>query len=92
MEFIAVAVGLAVTALLWRRDKALAAYGAAVMLAAATSGASLGMLRYVLGVPALFLVPASLSRFALFDRLWTLASILGLALLAITFSFGFWTG
>ncbi len=92
MEFIAVAVGLVTTGLLWRRDKALATYGAAVIVAAATSGASLGMLRYVLSVPALFLVPASLGRVALFDRLWTLACVLGLALLAITFSFGFWTG
>jgi hypothetical protein len=92
MEFIAVAVGVATTALLWRRDKALAAYGAAVIFVAATSGASLGMLRYVLSAPALFLVPASFGRFAVFDRLWTLVCVLGLALLTITFSFGFWTG
>ena len=48
--------------------------------------------RYVLAMPSLFLVPAALGRWPVFDRLWTLASCLGLAALALAFSFGFWAG
>jgi hypothetical protein len=91
-EFAAVGVALAASVALWRRDKALAAYGLAILAVAATSGAGLGMQRYALSIPALFLTPARLGRDPVFGQLWTLANVLGLALLAITFSFGFWTG
>ena len=91
-EFVSLAVGLAFGATLWRRDRALATYGLAILAVVATSGAGLGMQRYVLGAPALFLVPARLGRSPAFAHLWSLANVLGFALLAITFSFGFWTG
>jgi hypothetical protein len=50
------------------------------------------MHRYALAMPALALAPARLGRFVVFDRLWTLACVLGLAALATLFSFGFWAG
>ena len=43
-------------------------------------------------VPALFLVPARLGRGPAFDRLWTLAGAVGLALFTLAFSAGFWAG
>ena len=43
-------------------------------------------------MPSVFLVPAWLGRHAVFDRLWTLACVLGLAALALAFSFGFCSG
>lgn len=92
IEFASLAVGLGASAMLWRRDKALAVYSLAIIAVAATSGAALGMQRYVLSAPALFLVAARLGRGQVFNQLWTLANGLGLAMLAITFSFGFWTG
>lgn len=92
MEFGAVVAALVGSALLWPRDKPLTLYGLALLAVAATSGAAVGMQRYVLGMPALFLAPARLGREPAIDRLWTLWCCLGLALLALAFSFGFWAG
>jgi predicted lysophospholipase L1 biosynthesis ABC-type transport system permease subunit len=91
-ELAGVVAALAVSALLWRRDPALTLYGLAIFAVVATSGAALGMHRYALAMPALALAPAHLGRFMVFDRLWTLACVLGLAALATLFSFGFWAG
>jgi hypothetical protein len=92
LEIAALIAALAASALLWRRDKALTLYGLAVLALALTSGAAIGLQRYVLSLPALFLAPAALGRHFAFDRLWTLGSCLGLAALATAFSFGFWAG
>jgi hypothetical protein len=70
----------------------LALYGLAVLALALTSGAVLGFPRYVLAVPALFLIPARWGRSAVFDRVWSLANILLLAVFALAFSQGFWAG
>ena len=78
--------------MLLRRDPPLALYGLAVLAIALTSGAAQGMHRYVLSLPALFIVPARLGRQPVFDRLWTLAGTLGLAVLALAFAYDFWAG
>ena len=62
------------------------------MALAMTSGAALGMQRFVLAVPALFLVAARFGRAIAFDRLWSLAGAIGLAVFTIAFSAGFWAG
>lgn len=91
-EFIGVGAGLVTSAMLWRRDKALTLYGLAIFVIALTSGAALGMHRYVLSMPSMFLVPAAWGRSVTFDRIWTFANMLGLAALTLAFSFGFWAG
>jgi hypothetical protein len=84
---------LVTSALLWRRDKALTLYGLATFVVVATSGAALGMHRYALAMPAMFMAPAYVgARHPVFDRLWTLACVLWLAALTLGFSFGFWAG
>ena len=92
VELFGIVASLATSALLWRRDKALTLYGLATFAVVATSGAALGMHRYALAMPALFLAPAQLGRGAVFDRVWTLLCCLGLAVLTLLFSFGFWAG
>ncbi|HEY1427154.1 MAG TPA: mannosyltransferase family protein, partial [Caulobacteraceae bacterium] len=93
VEVVGIVASLVTSALLWRRDKALTLYGLATFAVVALSGAALGMHRYALAMPALFLAPAYLgARHAVFDRLWTLACALGLAALTLAFSFGFWAG
>ena len=92
VEMFALAAALASSLALARRDPALAAYGLAVIAVAATSGDAMGIGRYVLSVPALFLLPARLGRAVAFDRVWTLAGALTLTLFAVTFSFFYWTG
>jgi hypothetical protein len=92
VELAGTVASLVSSALLWRRDKALALYGLAIFAVIVTSGAALGMHRYALAMPSVFLGPAWLGRHPVFDRLWTLACVLGLAALALAFSFGFWAG
>ncbi|HXQ16098.1 MAG TPA: mannosyltransferase family protein [Caulobacteraceae bacterium] len=92
LELFGIVASLVTSALLWRRDKALTLYGLATFVVVATSGAALGMHRYALAMPSLFLAPARLGRGMVFDRVWTLACCLGLAVLTLLFSFGFWAG
>jgi hypothetical protein len=93
VELFGIVASLIASALLWPRDKALTLYGLATFAVVALSGAALGMHRYALAMPALFLAPAHLAaRHAVFDRLWTLVCCLGLAVLTLLFSFGFWAG
>lgn len=92
VEVWGIAAGGAASLLLLRRDPALALYGLAILGVAFTSGAAQGMHRYVLSLPALFLVPARLGRQPVFDRLWTFGNTLALAVFALAFSYDFWAG
>ncbi|HEY1751172.1 MAG TPA: mannosyltransferase family protein [Caulobacteraceae bacterium] len=92
LEFVGLVAAVATTVMIWARDKPLALYGAATLAVVLTSGDALGMHRYALALPSLFLVPAMLGRRPVFDRLWTLACSLGLGVEAMLFSFGFWAG
>jgi hypothetical protein len=84
--------GIAASLLLIRRDPPLALYGLAILAIALTSGAAQGMHRYVLSLPALFLVPARLGRQPVFDRLWMLANTLAMGVFALAFSYDYWAG
>jgi len=92
LELTGLAAALATAILCLRRDPTLALYSLPVLGVAVTSGSLAGALRYALSLPALFLVPAQLGRNTAFDRLWTLAGALGLAVETIAFTFGFWAG
>jgi hypothetical protein len=92
VELWGLAAGVAASLALLRRDPPLALYGLAILAIALTSGAAQGMHRYVLSLPALFLVPARLGRQPVFDRLWTLANTLALGVFALAFSYDYWAG
>ncbi len=92
VEFAGLGFGLAASLALWRRDRALAVYGLALIGVALTSGTALGIHRYILGVPAIYLVPARWGRNVVFDRLWTLGNILVMGVFALAFSVDFWAG
>jgi hypothetical protein len=49
-----------------------------------------GMDRYVLAVPAIFLMLAWFGRRDVFDRAWVLASTLLMGMLVMLCTFGFW--
>ena len=86
------AVVLAVVASIWaiRRWPAAAVFGLATLVIALTSGVAQGMVRYVLAVPAVFILLARLGEHQAFDRVWTVISVMLLALLAALYSVDFW--
>jgi len=88
------ALVLALVASLWlaRRLPGVALFGVGVLLLAFSSaaGGEQGMDRYVLAVPAIFLMLAWLGRSQVFDRAWLIASALIMGMLATLFTYGFW--
>ncbi len=62
----------------------------AIILISWGSGPASGMHRYVLTAPAVFVALADWGRNRVFDRIWTLASILWMGLLAALFALDMW--
>lgn len=87
-------VALALLASLWllRRDPAVALFSLAVVSLSIFSGSAQSMARYMLIAPALFIFLAQLGKNKLFDRAWTVASILLFGMEAMLFAFDFWVG
>jgi len=86
------AVALAAIASLWaiRHWPGVALFSLAALLIPLTSGAPQSMVRYVLAVPAVFLLLARLGANPAFDRAWMVASTLLMGLLVTLFAFDFW--
>jgi hypothetical protein len=87
-----VAVIGAVIACVWafRRWPAASAFGLAALAVSLASGEPQGMVRYVIAVPPIFLGLARLGANPAFDRGWSLASVLLMALLAALYTVDFW--
>ena len=91
LELAALALAVVAGIWLWRqRMRSVALFGFAVILLSAGSSSGQGMIRYILAVPAIFLMLAWLGRHPIFDRVWTMASTLLMGMLAMLFTFGFW--
>jgi hypothetical protein len=86
------AVALAAVASVWaiRLWPGVALFSLAALLIPLTSGAPQSMVRYVLAVPAIFLLLARLAAHPAFDRAWMVASTLLMGLLVTLFAFDFW--
>jgi len=64
-----------------------------VVLISFFSGGAQGMQRYILGAPAVFIMLGKLgAKDEVFDRAWTIGSVLLMALFAMLFAFNFWVG
>jgi hypothetical protein len=70
----------------------LALYGAAAIVLPVTTGTLVSLNRYTLAAVPIYLALARAGRRPQFDRLWTLVSVLLLALSLIGFAHGYWTG
>jgi hypothetical protein len=92
IEFGAILLGLTACIAGLRRHRDLAWFGLLVVLLSFTSGPAQGMHRYVLGAPPLFLFLSRLGTRPAFDRLWTIASTLVMAVMAMMFMFDMWAG
>jgi hypothetical protein len=91
LEFFSLALSIVASVwLLWKRMPGVALFGLAVVVLSAGSSGAQGMDRYVLAVPAVFLMLAWSGRHAVFDRVWVMASTLSMGMLAMLFTFGFW--
>ncbi len=88
------ALGLAVVATIWllRRMPGVALFGLGVLVLSFGSSAVApqGMDRYVIAMPAIFMMLAWWGRRVVFDRAWSLASTMLMAMSAMLFTFGFW--
>ena len=87
-----VAVVGAVVACVWaiRRWPEASVFGLATLAVSLISGEPQGMVRYVLAVPPIFLGLSRLGVAPAFDRGWTIASVMLMALLAVIYSVDFW--
>jgi hypothetical protein len=65
-------------------------FSIAVLIISWGSGPAQGIVRYVLGVPAVFVMLARWGKNPVFDRAWTMFSLLLMGLLAMLFAFNFW--
>jgi hypothetical protein len=90
LEFLALALGVLACIWLLRRMPGVALFGLGVIVLSAGSSSAQGMDRYVLAVPAIFLMLAWFGRHQVFDRAWVMASTLLMGMLAMLFTFGFW--
>ena len=67
-------------------------YGVAVVILPLVTGTLVSLNRYALAAAPAFLGLALAGRDPLFDRLWTLGSVLVLALYTVAFAHGYWVG
>ena len=92
LELFGILLGLLATALTIRRYPDIALFGLVVLVVSLTSGVAQGMLRYVIAMPAVFIVLSRLSKNAVFDRSWTFGSVLAQGVVATLFTFDMWAG
>ncbi|MBL1128492.1 MAG: hypothetical protein D8M54_08270 [Chloroflexi bacterium] len=70
----------------------LAWFGLLVVVLSFASGPAQGMYRYVLAAPPVFLLLSQWGVRPSFDRVWTIASVLLLGVMAMMFMFDMWAG
>jgi len=92
LELFGILVGLVATALTIRRYPDIALFGLVMLGVSLTSGVAQGMLRYVIAMPAIFIALSRLGKNAVFDRSWTLGSVLAQGVVATMFTFDMWAG
>jgi Gpi18-like mannosyltransferase len=90
LEFAAIFLAVAACLLLFRERPEISAFGLAMVVFSLTSGVPQGMIRYVLAAPAMFWVLARWGGNTVFDKVWTLVSVLLLGVEVMLFSFNFW--
>lgn len=92
VEWGAIVLGFTACIYYLRRRPELAWFGLLVVFLSFTSGPAQGMHRYILAAPPVFLFLSRLGRNAMFDKTWTVASVLLMAVYTTLFTFDMWTG
>lgn len=89
-EFFGMIVALVTCMAALKTERELAWFSLAVFIISLGSGPAQGIHRYVLGAPAIFITLARWGVNPVFDRAWTLISILLMGLLATCFALNMW--
>jgi hypothetical protein len=90
LEFLGLAVGIVTCIACLKYNPPLAWFSIAVLVISFGSGPAQGIQRYILGAPAVFVTLAYWGKNPVFDRAWTIFSVLLMGLLAMLFAFNFW--
>jgi hypothetical protein len=89
-EFIGLTIGVLTCAACLKYDPEVAWFSLAVLVISWGSGPAQGIQRYILGAPAVFIMLARWGKNPIFDRAWTIFSLLLMGLLAMLFAFNYW--
>ena len=89
-EFLGLLIGVVACVATVRTHPEIGWFSVAVVLISWGSGPAQGIHRYILGAPAVFLTLARWGAHPVFDRAWTLLSILLMGILAMLFAFNMW--
>ena len=92
IEVFATVIALLGSIWLIRRDPVVALFSLAVVLLSIFSGSAQSMARYMLIAPAMFIFLGYCGRNKVFDKAWTLASILLMGMSVLLFSYDMWVG
>jgi len=92
IEVFAIIVALIGSIRLIRLDPIIASFSLAVILLSVFSGSAQSMARYMLMVPAMFIALGSFGKNKIFDKVWSLASILLMGMSVLLFSYDMWVG
>ena len=89
-EFIGLTIGVATCVACLKYIPEVAWFSLAVLVISWGSGPAQGIQRYVLAAPAVFIMLARWGKNPVFDRAWTIFSLLLMGLLAMLFAFNYW--
>jgi hypothetical protein len=89
-EFLGLAIAVVACIVTLKTHPEIGWFSLAVVLISWASGPAQGVHRYILGAPAVFFALARWGRNPVFDRAWTILSILLMGLLATLFAFNMW--
>ncbi|HSL45203.1 MAG TPA: mannosyltransferase family protein [Anaerolineales bacterium] len=89
-EFLGLAIGIVACIATFKTHPEIAWFSLTVLLISWGSGPAQGIHRYILGAPAVFITLSRWGEHPVFDRAWTMLSILLMGLLAMLFAFNMW--
>ncbi len=92
LELAMIAIALVAALALLRKYPGLALFSLAVWIISVASGSPQSISRYLLVMPTTYIGLARLGKNEIFDRAWTLGSVLVMGLYAALFSFDMWVG
>jgi len=89
-EFLGLFIGVVTCIAALKTHPELAWLSIAILLISWGSGPAQGIHRYILGAPAVFVTLARWGKNPVFDRVWTIISVLWMGSLAALFAFDMW--